>query len=279
VLDGPDHRRRAIANADGRYELARLEPGEYQIHVTADDGRAGAKVTVSPGQTLERDLDMVEYGSIRGVVVDAATGKPMPGYPVVAYNEGADLSDTFNLFTGGGPKTDREGRFEVGRLGAGGGSVMILDAERNALAPLAKKDFELGPGQDLDLGTIQGSTAGMVPRAERGHYGMETTAARWRSRPGAPLRDRSAPPAGIDPDTELLWVTAVDDGSPGAKAGVAVGDRIIAIDGVAVDAIGAELAGNWLSPQRTRVGDHRTLAIDRDGKQTTATVTADPRAE
>lgn len=275
-LQGPTSRRRAVANRDGRYEFLRVEPGSYEVAVTAADGRASAKIDVAPDRRAERDLELVDYSRVTGVVVDAQTGKPMAGYAVMAYSEGGDPTDMLDLFVGGGPKTDRDGRFQVGRLGAGEGTLMVLDGDRNALAPLASKKFVVGPGQELDLGTIHGSTAGVVPRDERGELGLVVTAATWKARPGASRGDGSEPPAGTPADAEFLWVSEIEPKAPAAEAGLEVGDRIVAIDGLDLATVGNELAQQMLSSLRTRAGESRTVAYERAGRRSTATIEARP---
>ncbi len=275
VLEGPIHRRRAVANPEGRFEFGRVEPGSYALRVTADDGRAGTTIAVKPNATVEQNLDLVDYGSVTGTVVDAQTGKPMSGYPVMAFNEGGDMSEMFNLFTGGGPRTDKEGRFRIGHLGAGKGALIVMDGDRNAMAPLATKDFELRDGQELDLGTLQAASADTVPRAERGDYGLVASVATWKERPGLRGKDKTALPAGIEADTQLLWVGEVTADRPAAEAGLEVGDRIVAIDGIDMATAGASLGPTLLSSLRTRAGDTRTIVYERAGKQTTATLTAE----
>ncbi len=83
---------------------------------------------------------------------------------------------------------------------------------------------------------------------------------RSRSRPGWPRS--SAMPAG-------LYVRALDQGGPGAQAGMAVGDVIVTIDGAPADH-GDALVEATLT---RRAGDQLTLGYMREGTAGTATVT------
>jgi C-terminal processing protease CtpA/Prc len=99
------------------------------------------------------------------------------------------------------------------------------------------------------------------------------TGATWKERPGAPNGDRD-PPSGLTNDTEHLWVSEVEAGGAAAEAGLLIGDRIVAVDGVDVATVGVDLVRQMLAPIRTRAGDSRSLSIDRDGKRSTITIKA-----
>jgi hypothetical protein len=119
------------------------------------------------------------------VVIDAVTGDPIDGMIVFAYSqEGSDTESlAMSFFSGDGPRTDAQGRFRVGRLGAGKGTFVVMDGDGGGFEMIAQKEFELSPGQDLDLGELRGHVMASVPKDQRGELGMMISAATWDNRP------------------------------------------------------------------------------------------------
>lgn len=69
-----------VAQPDGTYALEGLRAGTYQLEVTTDKGappKEGYKVEVTTG-TVQKDLVLVETGTIRGTIVDGE-GTPQAG--------------------------------------------------------------------------------------------------------------------------------------------------------------------------------------------------------
>jgi protocatechuate 3,4-dioxygenase beta subunit len=275
--EGPMSRKAVVNDPSGEYHLGRLDPGKYKVSVIAPEGRSSAEVKVAASQTARRDMTLVAYGSVRGVLVDALTGKPMANLPVVAFAEEGDVGAlAMSVLTGDGPRTDSEGRFRVGRLGTGDGSLVVFDGDKTAFDIVAQKKFKLAPGQDLDLGTVQGHDSATVPKDQRGDLGMTVSSTTWAERPRASGVEVGEPPSGLDGAGEHLWVASVEEGGPAAAAGVKLGDRIDAIAGVPVSQVGAELAEAMLGPRQLRVGQPVALVVDHDGKKNAISIT--PRA-
>lgn len=280
-VGGAGGRRVQVANPDGRYKVSRLEPGDYQLQVIAEEGRAGGKVEVEANEIAELDLEIVAYGSVRGRLVNAASGEPMPDLVVMASTEeGTDWAElAMTLVSGEGLRTDDDGRFVVGRLGAGAGQLAVVDGEIGGFQLVAQTRFTLEPGQDLDLGEIRGVPVNQVPKDQRGELGMSLSTAKWPDRPLPEGGEPGEPPAGLDGDTEYLWVAFVDEGGAAAEAGVQVGDRITAIDGNPVELIGLPVARQLLSSRSLRAGTPIQLGIDRDGSATTLAPVPRPAPE
>ncbi|HUH02414.1 MAG TPA: carboxypeptidase regulatory-like domain-containing protein, partial [Kofleriaceae bacterium] len=279
--EGPTHRRTNVVDKEGRYRITRLDPGTYSLSVIADQGRGGAKVKVAANQTAEQNLQLIAYGSVRGVVVDAMTNEPIDGMTVFAFSQqGSDVEGlAMSFFSGDGPRTDAEGNFRVGRLGAGKGTFVVMDGDAGGFEMIAQKEFDLGPGQDLDLGEIRGHVMASIPKDQRGELGMTLSAATWASRPAQGAAKQSAePPTGIDAATVYLWVDTVEEDGPAAAAGIAVGDRVVAIGGIDVAAVGAEMIERMLTPRRIKAGEPLPLVTDRGGKQRSVSVTPRPVA-
>ncbi len=275
--EGPMSRKSVVNDPSGEYRLGRLDPGTYKVSVIAPEGRSSAEVKVAASQTANRDMTLIAYGSVRGVLKDALTGKPMADLPVLAFAEEGDVGSlAMSVLTGDGPRTDSEGRFRVGRLGTGEGTLVVFDGDKSAFDIVAQTKFELAPGQDLDLGTLQGHDSATVPKEQRGDLGMTVSTATWADRPRAAGVEAGEPPAGIDGAAEHLWVATVEEGGPAAAAGIKLGDRIDAIGGVPVSQVGADLAEAMLGPRQVRVGQAVALVVEHDGKKNAISVT--PRA-
>ena len=275
--EGPSSRKTVVNDPSGEYRLGRLDPGLYKVSVIAPEGRSSAEVKVAASQTARRDMTLVPYGSVRGVLVDALTGKPMANLPVLAFAEEGDVGSlAMSVLTGDGPRTDAEGRFRVDRLGTGDGTLVAFDGDKTAFDIVAQKKFKLSPGQDLDLGTLQGHDSATVPKEQRGELGMTVSAATWADRPRAPGVEVGDPPAGVEGSSEHLWVASVEAGGPAAAAGVKLGDRIDAIAGVPVSQVGADLAEGMLGPRQVRVGQPVAMVVEHDGKKNAVSIT--PRA-
>jgi S1-C subfamily serine protease len=140
---------------------------------------------------------------------------------------------------------------------------------------VATQSYALAPGEDSDLGELSGVPASDVPKDERGSLGLTARTARWATRPVAEGEAAAdAPPAGLAADVDYLWIADVDRDGPAAKAGLGRGDRVTAINGAAIELVGAEVGRQMLQSRRLRVGDQVALEYERDGSRQTATFAA-----
>ncbi|HUQ06711.1 MAG TPA: carboxypeptidase regulatory-like domain-containing protein [Kofleriaceae bacterium] len=146
--------RRHVTASDGAYTIERLAPGTYHCDVQAADGTASGSASVSTGGA-RLDLTLVGWASVTGIVVDK-DGKPLAGLKVAVSVGDRDDGGAFaELITGGGPTTDDTGRFEVGRLAAGKGELLVFDVGQ--MAPVVSQQVELAGGERKDLGTLTAS--------------------------------------------------------------------------------------------------------------------------
>jgi protocatechuate 3,4-dioxygenase beta subunit len=279
---GPTRRRTSVVASDGTYRLTRLDAGTYTVSVTAPKGSTSGTVKVAANQVARRDLALVPYASVHGVLVDAVTGEPMDGMPVIAFSaEGGDMAaQAMSVMTGDGPRTDKDGKFRVGHLGSGKGGVLVFDGDQTSFSLVARQEFTLAPGQELDLGTIRGQSAATVPAAERGEVGMVLGAATFAERPRAPgeASDAAEPPAGNTAESRYLWVETVTKDGAADAAGLERGDRIVSLTGIEVAAIGADMAEDLLEPRKVKAGQPIPLVYQRGGHTTTVTLTPRPAA-
>ena len=237
---------RHVTAADGTYTLEHMAPGHYACDATAATGTALGSADVPTGP-VTLDLVIVPWASATGIVVSALTGAPLAGLKVFAQGAGNQMTGITAMLTGGGPTTDATGRFVVDQLGAGSGTLLILPAS-GAFDALATRPLALVAGQRLDLGVLK-----VVPPREgdAGTLGLGTSV-----------------------DGGALVVASVKAGGPAEQAGVAVGDKIVTINGAAVSDITAAVAKDALGSGSIGVGQVFALGLDRAGTPVQATVTS-----
>ena len=270
-----------VERPSGEFKLDRLDPGVYTLTAIADAGVVEHKLTLGVGERPALTLDLQPWGKVRGVLVDARTGAPLAGVSLhyrPRASTGFDAGEAFKKILGGGDRTDREGRFEVGRIGPGKGTLRFVDGDIIAGRESASVDFELDPGAEKDLGTVQGVALAKVPRPERGELGLRLSVASDARRPRPPGEKPEPLKQKEDDKTpRFLWVQAVTIGGPAEKAGLQPGDRIVAVDGSQVQTLGAENAQRLLNPAGVRAGQSVSVEYQRADASATTTIEAAAR--
>jgi len=279
ALHGPSGRQQQVYAPDGRFTIGRLDAGDYEVVVRCSEGTAKAEVEIAEGGTTSITLDVGGWASLRGVVVDAATGDPIPDLAVTVLGDGGpSTGSVMGIFTGAGPKTDEDGRFEVGEVPPGEGRLLFLDRDATGLGGrVAEVDYEVEAEGEEDLGTITGVAPSYIPPGERGELGLLVKVATYGKRPRAPTAEDDEAEA-FD-GSERLWVSQVTPSGPAALAGLVPGDEVLGVDGSDVTGIGASNAAILLSPGHVRVGDEVALSFDHQGNRRSATIRAKARAE
>ena len=277
TLDGPDVRSRQVKDASGSFSMDRLDPGTYEITVDADDGSVKASVEVEPSTTAEVTLKLEPFAKVHGKLVDADTGEGLGGMNILAQGQANDPTAVISMFSGGGNKTADDGSFEVDRLRPGKGTVIFLDPDADGWSTLATVKYDLEPGVDEDLGSVNGVGGAAVPMGDRGQLGLSTRVASFAERPLPPdADDDGGDQEGDDDPTPRLWVNSVTVDGAAADAGVEPGDEIISVRNVEVQSMGASAANISLGSGHVRAGESVSIEIRRDGM--TRHVTIDARA-
>jgi hypothetical protein len=130
----------ALTGADGKYELS-LPDGEHWFTVRRDDfTRTNRSVRVA-GKPESVDFKLVRGGTIHGVVIARATGKPVPGAIVEASTEPR------RSHWGGEATADDDGKFVL--RGAPPG-VISLDAYAAGVASAQPIRVGIGIGEQVD---------------------------------------------------------------------------------------------------------------------------------
>ncbi len=210
---------------EGEARFDQVCPGRVEFAASADGCIRSAVVAAvaRSGATTElARTELLAGGSAEGELVDGR-GEPVAGATITLATtaESAALS-----------RTDRQGRFRADALPEGEQRIV-------AVHPV------LGRSEAAAVRVLRGTVArGVRLRFERALAGaMVAGSTGWlalSSRGGAVLIDR------------------VDEGSPGARAGLRVGDRVLSLDGVAVrDASAVE--------RRATSGEQCVLEVERAG--------------
>ncbi len=180
---------RATAEADGRFRLAGLAPGAWDVLVAAP-GRSPARVegvTLAPGQRFPLRVALAAPGAIEGLVTDPR-GRPLANARVRVVSRGDGLAGVVALEA----STDFEGRYRLAAVELGraelvahehGSALGASRAVRVQEGRTARADFTLAPA-----GVLAGraSAAGRPPP-----LGTAVVATPLRGGVGAPQSARA----------------------------------------------------------------------------------------
>ena len=218
---------RAFVDPAGEYELTSLGPGEAQVVIAAAGYAPSAEIGVTIGALVARaDASLAAGTKVRGRVLDRETKAPIAD---------ARLDIEGRRGTAGGPalptssRSDDAGNFEVTGLAPGPVALFVSAAEHHA------RIFPVN-----------------VPASGEG---QTETILLSKVKPG---EDTSVELAGVgavlSAEGEVLLVRQVIPGGGAAEAGIAAGDRIVAIEGRRIVDLGFEGAMNAIrGPEGTAV--------------------------
>lgn len=251
----------SFLRTEGKWQLTNLPAGTFEVVVDASEGNAKTTVELADGaENTAVELVLTPRVELRGTLVDAETGEPVPGLKVAATAEGGNFS-----FMGNMGKADQEdvsdaqGGFVVEDAPTGKVRIMIMSpgftnsdygwtwlSRRVATEPRVQ-----------DLGRIEL----LRDRVERG------------SEPGDLGFKTKEPEPGTEPEDLRHVVAFVRPGSPAAAAGLEVGQEIVGVDGQAVIGIDAY---RYAKLTRVLPGTKVKLGVVDGNELRTVTVTAGP---
>jgi hypothetical protein len=210
---GPPQVRTFIA-PDGRFEIEALLPGEYSV-TALTSGRPSAdeqRVAIAPRTVRSVVLELTTGGRVFGTIRDSKTAKPIAGAQIALESSLGDEPTAVPLLTSSA--SDERGAFELRGVGAGRFSLSVSAAAHHHKLQTGltlRAGAELGP-LPIDLDP---TAPGEEPKLEL--QGI-----------GAVLR--------VQGDAVIVGYVVPDSGA--AQAGLVAGDRILAVDGVPVTALG-----------------------------------------
>jgi hypothetical protein len=263
VTIGEGGRPRTFLSPEGTFDIDRLRPGEQSLAIAADVGAVTVTSTLRPGETTTVAASLGAWGRVTGRVISAVDGEPLAGVEIGVESSSStrgDVQGAMPALFGGDPSTDGAGRFEVDGLGPGAIELRFhVGRTTRGGEALGRHAATLGAGETLELGDVVALPPVGVASDARGWLGFE---ARLAVRPDSSratraLEGRDAP--------RHVWVQSVAPNGAAAIAGVRVGDRIDAIDGLDAARLGAATVLDALRPARLEVGTTHELTVSRDG--------------
>ena len=195
---------RAMALGEGRYRIAPLKPGRYEVQI---GDRANATVrasyTLAAGDALQPTIEIDRGGRIHGHVVDD-NGAPVADAWVTADAPARDQSRHLLPMPGGAGRalTDQDGRFVVDHL-AGGDTFYTVHVEQPSGNTAAKEGVKVGEADVVVTlhtagalaGTVDGDCAGPLASIQVMATNLTTdqVGAQQLAGPGQPFRVSVAP--------------------------------------------------------------------------------------
>ena len=199
---------------DGRFEIQALLPGDYAVTALSGGWPSAEerRVAISAGSVRDVVLDLASGGRVFGAVNDTATGKPIAGALIALESALGDERSAVPLLTS--TASDEKGAFELRGVSAGRFTLAVSAANHHhklSSGLTLRAGGELGPLR-IDL---EPTAPGEEPKLEL--QGI-----------GAVLRPQG--------DAIIVGYVVPDGGA--ARAGLANGDRILAVDGEPVTSLG-----------------------------------------
>jgi hypothetical protein len=205
---------RSIVDAGGRFAV-RVRDGTYDV-VAAPPGWAPSPPTQAAAGATDMELLVSSGATIQGTVTSAHDSKPIPNARVMRESIGVGGGAVGSVQpANAGTITREDGTFELTGVPAGRVALTIAAGGFNRKVEaglVAVEDQTLGPIA-ITLTPLDGE----APKLELVGIGLA-----------------------LVPDADVLRVDRVFDGGSAAEAGVVLGDRVSAIDGVPVTELGLE---------------------------------------
>jgi hypothetical protein len=142
-LAGPTRSTRKFGTPDGTFSFGRVDPGDYLLRASADEGHGSAEVHVTAGEPASVDIELAPDGTVIGKVV-GADGKPdaqalvgmsrtVQGHEEMEYPRPVEADGSFR-------RTTPAGKCRL--------TVMSHGDQLH-------EDLVLDPGRTLDVGTLR----------------------------------------------------------------------------------------------------------------------------
>jgi protocatechuate 3,4-dioxygenase beta subunit len=235
---------------DGSFVIRELPPGTYKVSVTAPEGSAETEVVLAAGQSIDDlSFELADNITIEGRLVDADTGAPVPGMEVRVSASGGNFSR--NAAAGEQERvSDADGRFRVEGVKVGKVRVMIFPRGSDSLYSWTNRDLAVASEPVVqDLGELALLPSRIKADEKPGDLGYKLA--------------RLSPE--IEPEARYFEVAVIRPGGPAESTALAVGDRIVEVDG---QSVAAPDAHRYQTLTRAPPGTSIVLGIE-GGKQVT----------
>ncbi len=227
----------------GTRRFPEVPPGEYEVLVTIAGQSAKSEVKLEAGQALTGvDLEVEPSVMLRGTLIDEA-GAPIVGVEVYVHGEGTSTTDAagrFEFETKPGQWSIQVQGWKIGVRGFDSGVVLPGDGFGEYRRTIVLHDDPA----EVELAPIR-----MVQDRIK-HRG-------WMDQPGGDLGYRAEEPhSGERGERGGPKVREVTPGEHAARAGLRVGDEIVAVDGIDVTG-----DNRWLYRRLRRVPVGATITL------------------
>lgn len=236
-LSGPSSRNKSVISETGEQLFTKLERGRYTVSASTEEVSVTEKVVIGEEPEIPLSLAMKAWCGVRGQVVDLHSKEPISGliiWSMSGGNSGDMGQQGMDMMTGKGPTTDAEGVFEVSKLYCSDGSLSFMSASSmfGGGGGARHMSFKLETGIK-DLGTVYFDSRTSASEEERGSFGLAIYSA-----------EKEGP----------MTVSMLEPGGPAEIAGIAKGERVVAIGGIATEEL-AELVYALVAGPSVRSGE------------------------
>lgn len=218
--------RDSFLQTDGKWQLANLPPGKFEVTVEATEGNAKTEVELAAGaEVTDVELVLTPRVRLQGRLVDAVTGEPIPGLKV-SVSAGGGFSFRGDMGKGDQPDvSDAQGSFVIEDAPTGKVSILVS-------APgFTNNDYGFNwiprrlaaEPRTQDLGDIELYKDQVERGQEEGDLGFKT----------------KEPEPDSEPEARRHVIAFIRPGGPADVAGLKVGEEIVVVDGEKVTGIDA----------------------------------------
>ena len=231
----------SFIDASGAYEISGLGPGTYEATVMAAGYAASAYAMVQIADSpVQVDFAMHTGASVRGVIRDDASGRPIAGAMVSIEGRRGNAPDLPAAPLSPVSDSDSLGEFALEHVPA------------DAISLRVDKEGYLSRLVSLGVLPDEGDIPSLAIRLTRREQGTEARI------------EFTGIGATVRPLGDTLDIRAVVPNAGAADAGLGPGDRIVAIDGIPVQKLGFE---QGIAAIRGPEGTTVTLRIRRAGQE------------
>jgi protocatechuate 3,4-dioxygenase beta subunit len=238
---------------NGSFAIRELPPGKYTVQAGASAGTVETEAVLATGQSIDDlQLQLTSKITVVGRLVDAETRAPVPGMQVRIFGVG----DAMRFDPSGAEQeqiSDADGRFRVEDVSVGKVTVLIMPrgfGSTDSTYGFTNRYMSL-PSEPAvaDLGELELLPTRTKPDEKAGDLGYTL----------AQL------PPDLEPEDRYYEVAVIRPGGPAANSGLALGDRIVEVDGRSVEGSNAH---RYSTLTQARPGTSLVLGIE-GGKKVT----------
>jgi protocatechuate 3,4-dioxygenase beta subunit len=209
--------RASFFRTDGTFSFPQLPAGEFVVAVEAPEGAGKAEVALAAGERGQVEVALAGRVTVRGRVLDLDTGEPVPGMRVKFGAEGKEAFISSADHVDERSVSDAEGRFEAADVPVGRATVIVTARAFGATSDhetIWTRAMIAGSGA-VELAPLRVPRRRLQPGDQAGELGMT-------------IQREDATEA---PEARRPPVAFVQPAGPAARAGLRVGDAIVAVDG------------------------------------------------